>query len=110
MPFKGVACDSPEFESMEVDGSKALLHFRNAPDGFVPERNIEGFEVAGEDWIFYPASARQVYSDRCDIEVTSDKVKDIRSVRYCFKNWAPGNVYNMRQLPLVPFRTDQWEQ
>lgn len=107
---KGVACDSPEFESMEVDGSKALLHFRNAPDGFVPERNIEGFEVAGEDWIFYPASARQVYSDRCDIEVTSDKVKDIRSVRYCFKNWAPGNVYNMRQLPLVPFRTDQWEQ
>lgn len=107
---KGIKAESPEFESMEVNGNKALLHFKNAPDGFVPERGMEGFEVAGDDRVFYPASARQVYSNRCDIEVESDKVAEIKSVRYCFKNWAPGDIRDMRQLPLVPFRTDNWEQ
>lgn len=107
---KGIACDSPEFVSMDVDGNKATLHFRNADDGFSPERDMEGFEVAGEDRVFYPAQAKQVYTDRCNVEVTSDKVDKIVAVRYCFKNWSPGNIYGMRELPLVPFRTDNWEK
>ncbi len=107
---QGVACDAPEFESMEVNGNKALLHFRYAADGFTPERDMEGFEVAGDDRVFYPAKARQVYSGRCDVEVESDKVDKIVAVRYCFRNWAPGSVYGLRQLPLVPFRTDNWKK
>lgn len=71
---------------------------------------MEGFEVAGEDRVFYPAQAKQVYTDRCNVEVTSDKVDKIVAVRYCFKNWSPGNIYGMRELPLVPFRTDNWEK
>ena len=43
----GIACDSPQFESMEVDGNKALLHFSNADDGFTPNLNLEGFEEIG---------------------------------------------------------------
>ena len=99
--IEGIACDSPTFKSMEVDGNSALLHFDNAEGGFTPNRNLSGFEVAGADGVFYPADA--VAIDR-DIRVTSDKVGRIAEVRYCFRNWMPGKVHSTDWLPLVPFR------
>ena len=99
--IEGIACDSPTFKSMEVDGNSALLHFDNAEGGFTPNRNLSGFEVAGADGVFYPAEA--VAIDR-DIRVTSDKVGRIAEVRYCFRNWMPGKVHSTDWLPLVPFR------
>lgn len=103
--IEGIVCDSPVFSSMEVEGNSALLHFNNADGGFTPNRNLQGFEVAGADHVFYPAEATEV--DR-DIRVTCDKVSKIESVRYCFRNWMPGKVYSIDWLPLVPFRTDDW--
>lgn len=106
---KGVRCDAPEFESMKVDGNTAILHFSNAVDGFTPERGIEGFEAAGADRVFHPAKAVEVYSSRPDIMVTCDQVDQIVAVRYCFKNYQQGTLYDLRGLPVVPFRTDNWE-
>lgn len=105
---KGIECQSPTFKSMEVKGNEAILTFDNANDGFTPEKEMQGFEVAGADRVFYPAHAEAVYTDRPRIKVTSDKVDDIVAVRYCFKNWATGKVWSMRGLPIVPFRTDNW--
>lgn len=106
--IKGISADYPRFKSMDVDGNKAILHFTNADDGFTPNDVLEGFEVAGPDKVFYPAQATEDPMTR-NIVVTSDKVSDIKSVRYCFRNWAIGSVYNIRWLPLVPFRTDDWD-
>ena len=107
---KGIEAEAPEFESVDIDGDSAVLHFSNAADGFMPDRNIPGFEVAGEDRVFYPAQADVLCGNGCNaIKVTSDKVKDIKSVRFGFRNWQPTYVYNMRELPLVPFRTDSWD-
>lgn len=107
---KGIEAEAPEFESVDFDGNSAVLHFSNASDGFMPDRNIPGFEVAGADHVFYPAQADVLCSNGCNaIKVTSDKVKDIKSVRFGFKNWQPTYVYSMRELPLVPFRTDNWD-
>lgn len=97
----GIVCDSPTFRSMEVDGNSALLHFDNAEGGFTPNRDLQGFEVAGTDGVFYPATATAV--DR-DIRVECDKVDKIVEVRYCFRNWMPGKVHSTDWLPLVPFR------
>ena len=43
------------------------------------------------------------------IKVTCDKVAQPVAVRYCFRDFQPGNVANLRELPLYPFRTDNWE-
>lgn len=107
--IKGIQCESPVYESMEVLGDTAILHFKNAPDGFTPNRDLKGFEVAGADQIFYSAIATEIYESR-DIKVWSRKVKDIKSVRYCFRNWALGRVHNLRGLPIIPFRTDNWDK
>ncbi|MCF2737514.1 hypothetical protein QVN91_12730 [Bacteroides caecigallinarum] len=37
------------------------------------------------------------------------KVKNPVAVRYCFRDFKPGNVANLRELPMYPFRTDNWE-
>lgn len=100
--IEGIMCDSPTFDSMEVDGNSALLHFNNADGGFTPNRNLQGFEVAGDDGVFYKADA--VAIDR-DIRITCDNVSRIAEVRYCFRNWMPGKVHSTDWLPLVPFRT-----
>ena len=102
--LKGIACESPEFESLKIEGEKAILHFINAQDGLTPNRNLEGFEVAGADGKFYPAEANENMQSR-DIILTCKNVPQIEQVRYCFKNWAIGKVHNHRGLPLVPFKT-----
>lgn len=43
------------------------------------------------------------------IKVTCDKVAQPVAVRYCFRDFQPGNVANLRELPLYPFCTDNWE-
>ena len=98
----------PHFEKMEVKGNTATLHFTNAQQGFTPNHDLQGFEVAGDDKVFYPAKAGEDWSKHT-INLSCDKVKEIKAVRYCFKNWAIGTVHNSQWLPLVPFRTDDWE-
>ena len=68
---------------------------------------MEGFEMAGEDRVFYPAQAEVAGKNR--IKVTCDKVAKPVAVRYAFRDYFPGNVANLRGLPLIPFRTDDWE-
>ncbi|MCI6893584.1 MAG: sialate O-acetylesterase [Bacteroidales bacterium] len=104
----GIACDSPTYKSMDIDGNTAILHFNNAPDGFTPNRNLQGFECAGSDRVFHPATAEEIYDTR-DIRITCPAVDKIVAVRYCFHNWEIGSVHNLRWLPLVPFRTDDWD-
>ena len=58
---------------------------------------MEGFEVAGSDKVFYPAKA-EVYNN-LQIKVTCDKVPDPVAVRYCFRDFQPGNVAGTRECP-----------
>lgn len=106
--INGIPATYPTFKSMDVTDNKAVLHFDNADAGFTPNDVLEGFEVAGEDRVFHPAEATEDYETRT-IVVTSDKVPEIKAVRYCFRNFAIGSVKDLMGMPLVPFRTDDWE-
>ena len=107
--IEGVPHEFPQFKDAEITGNRAVLNFTGAEGGFTPNDVLEGFEVAGDDHIFYPADATEDWNTR-QIIVTSDKVKEIKAVRYCFRNFAIGKVKNMYGLPLVPFRTDDWDK
>lgn len=105
----GVPHTYPTFKSVELNGSTALLRFNNADAGLNPNMNLPGFEVAGDDRIFYPADATEDWNERT-VTVSSDKVNDIKAVRYCFHNFAIGQLKDMYGMPLVPFRTDNWDE
>ena len=103
----GIEAYGPVYKSMEVKDGAAILSFEHAEEGFNRLSGMEGFEVAGSDKVFYPAKA-EVFNN-LQIKVTCDKVAQPVAVRYCFRDFQLGNVANLRELPLYPFRTDNWE-
>lgn len=104
-----VAYHGPTYKSMRIVGNKIILDFNLGDSGlWCPNDTIIGFELASEDKHFVPAEA--VIKNRKTIEVYSDKVIKPIAVRYCFRDYSPGCIYNNYQLPLAPFRTDDWDQ
>lgn len=105
----GIEGESPRFVSMEKrEGGQVVLSFTNCDDGFSTNGPVTGFVVAGEDRVFHPAKAEILYQER-KIALTCDEVKDIVAVRYLYDNVLFANLHNMWQLPVLPFRTDDWE-
>jgi sialate O-acetylesterase len=116
---------------MEIADGKAIIKFNNTmkvADGKVLGFNVPeaedtgngiscydvnhsikfaGFEIAGADKVFYPASASFDFR-RQQMKVWSDKVPAPVAVRYAFHNYMPCNVHTNYGQPLAPFRTDNW--
>jgi sialate O-acetylesterase len=104
--YKTIEYAGPIFESMEVKDGGLNLKFKNTKNGVYAYNELEGFEIAGEDKIFYPANAKIL--DRKTVLVSSDKVPSPVAVRYAFDNWVAGTLYNTNLLPASSFRTDNW--
>jgi sialate O-acetylesterase len=105
-----VSVMGPRYKSMRIENGKAVLSFTlSEPEGFFGSKGeITGFEIAGNDRVFYPAKAVKVFPFAKELTVSSEKVPEPVAVRYCFRNWLLGNVCNVFGLPLIPFRTDDW--
>ena len=108
-----VGCMSPSFKDMRVTGDIVDIHLANDLGAISRFEDIQGFELAGEDRVFYPAKAEHFwqpgggYWDET-IRLSSPEVKKPVAIRYCFKNFQIGNLKNAAGLPLFPFRTDNW--
>ena len=120
--IEGIPAPSPTYKSMEREKDKLVISFNNLSEpykfndansivGFSEKGTMrfQGFEIAGEDGVFYPATAHLKWWEN-KIMVSSDKVPEPVAVRYAFKNFCPeANVKTNYGLPLAPFRTDNWE-
>jgi sialate O-acetylesterase len=99
----------PQYKSMKVENGRAILSFTGVDgEGITIKGDISGFEIAGNDHVFYPAKAIKEFPKVTELTVFSDKVTEPVAVRYCFKNFSIGNVSNVYGQPMVPFRTDNW--
>lgn len=101
-----ICAKSPNYKSYEIQDNQVILHFENVFDGFKPDSLYVGFEIAGNDQVFYPANA--VLNSNNTIALSSDQVLNPIAARYCFHNFAIGNIYNSCGLPLFGFRTYNW--
>jgi len=101
---------APRFDRAEYrEDGKILLSFKNNDCGLGPvNEDIPGFEVAGEDKVFHPATGR-VQKGYATILVSCPEVAKPVAVRYVFHNYAPGLVRNGNGIALGPFRTDNWK-
>lgn len=104
----GVDVVAPTYESYKVDGNSIIVTLKDVGPGLAPGYGkwIKGFEIAGADKVFHPANA-YVHSYR-EVKVSSDKVKEPVAVRYAFRNFIPCDFMSVLGLPVVPFRTDNW--
>ena len=107
---KGIESENPRFEKMEPlpDGGVALS-FTHCRNGFSTTGEITGFEAAGADRVFRPARASVLSKER-KIALHCPEAGGIVAVRYLQRNFSIANLHNMRQLPVLPFRTDDWDE
>ena len=105
---KGFPVTGPLYKSMQTEGNKIILSFDEMGKGLTTYRQpLNGFEVAGEDRVFHPAHAR-FGKDAQTVIVSSPEVEQPVAVRYAFKDYIKGCLYNMSGLPASSFRTDNW--
>lgn len=98
------------YKQMQVtEAGKVILTFDHANMGLSSfGKPLLGFEIAGEDKVFYPAEAMIVQDKQGLVTVWNDQVKKPASVRYAFKSWAEASLFNTAGLPASSFRTDDW--
>ena len=104
--YKSISFAGPIYDAMEAKEGGLLLKFKNEENGVFAHNELEGFEIAGEDKIFYPAVAKIV--NRKSVQVSSDKVVAPVAVRYGWNNWVAGTLLGTNLLPASSFRTDNW--
>ncbi|MFY0606985.1 MAG: sialate O-acetylesterase [Cyclobacteriaceae bacterium] len=99
---------SPVYESMSISEEGVVLSFTNLGKGLYANGELIGFEIAGEDHIFYPAEA--TIQKGKTVLVKSDKVIEPLAVRYAWRNWTKATLFGTNMLPVSSFRTDDWEE
>lgn len=101
----------PVYRDFEVQGDTAIIHIE-AKDWPLTVQDkygyVRGFKLAGPDQGFRFA---QAILDGDVIKVWHPEVENPKAVRYAWSdNPEDMNVYNEAGLPLLPFRTDDWEE
>ena len=105
---KGFGYKPVVYKSMEVSEKKIYINFDNARHGIcLMWTQLEVFEIAGEDRVFYPAKA-EIETKTARLAVSSEKVSAPVAVRYAYKNYAEASIFGIDGIPVAPFRTDHW--
>lgn len=108
--LQGIAYSGPVYRSMQnTANGRIIVTFDHTEQGLTSfGKPLTGFEIAGEDKVFYPAEVVFTKDKSNSITVWNEKVKNPVSVRYAFTNWAQGSLFNTQGLPASSFRTDSW--
>ena len=100
---------APKYKSVEFRDGKGFVEMTVGTLGLSPlGAEISGFEIAGQDHKFFPAKAMRDSKNKRVVVVWNDDVSEPIAIRYCWRNWSIGGLYNNFGIPAGPFRTDDW--
>lgn len=107
--IKNIQYEGPQFSGFAINKNIVTVSFNKASIGAglttSDNQPVKYFFIAGDDKIFYPASA-QIINDK--IVLSALQVDKPVAVRYAFTNYPITNFCNKDGLPAMPFRTDTW--
>ena len=102
----GFASMGPVLKEMTVEGQLVKLTFNNASNGLSSHgKELSCFEVAGANKRFLPAKA---FITQKGITLMCPFVTEPVAVRYAFKDFIVGDLFNTEGIPASSFRTDDW--
>ena len=91
----------PTYRQATPEGNSIRVWFNHHAKGLMSKGGaLTGFEVAGADGKYVPATAT---IDGNEVVVTSDAVAEPRFVRYGWANYPQCNLFNEEGLPASPF-------
>ena len=95
----------PLYKSVSFSDGKAIVEFEVGRLGLSPiNRDLDGFEIAGEDQVFHTAKAR-VAKDGKSVTVQSPAVHKPIAVRYAIRGYNEASLFNNTGIPASPFTT-----
>ena len=98
---------SPMYKSIEAKDGKLYVRFNVGSLGVGPiNTDFDGFEVAGRDGVYYPATGRVDSNDRRVVVVTSPEVAEPVAVKYAMKNWSTAAIFSNAGIPASPFKAE----
>jgi len=101
-----VIASGPRPAEVEFAGTEARMRWTEVAGGLeVRGDALRGFALAGKDGLFHPAEA-SLEGD--SVIVTAPAVPQPTYLRYSFRGFPDGNLFNSAGLPAVPFRTDDF--
>ena len=106
--FKNVDVNTPVPTRFEFKENEAIVYFDKVDKlGLSPrDKDIEGFELAGEDGVFYPAKAivlKKEYNYKAIKVYQCPQVTKPVAVRYAWDVLCPSTLYNCYGIPASPF-------
>ena len=100
---KQLVAEGPKYNGMLVKGTAILINFASAEGMQTADgAPLRGFEIAGADGIFYPATA-EIQGTK--IKVSAKAVKQPVCVRYGWQPFTDANLINGAGLPASTFST-----
>ena len=102
---KNIVASGPLYKSHSISGNKITIEFDYATAILKSNSsNLEGFEIAASDKMFVPAKAIIVGNK---IEASSRTVSEPKFVRYAWKDFINGSLFNDEGLPASSFTTEE---
>ncbi|MBP1617368.1 MAG: Sialate O-acetylesterase [Bacteroidetes bacterium] len=96
----------PKYAGHSIKKDKVTISLKSLGRLTCKAKTPANFEISGADKKFYPAVAK-IETDG-SIALSSKYVKVPVAVRYCFTNDGVPDLFDTNGLPLLPFRTDDW--
>jgi sialate O-acetylesterase len=93
----------------EFKNGEAYVTFKVGKMGLSPRsKDLDGFELAGEDGVWYPAKAvvlRGDYKAKAIKVYKCPEVPNPVAVRYAWSTWCASTLYNCFGIPATPFNS-----
>ncbi|MGE9294499.1 MAG: sialate O-acetylesterase, partial [Puniceicoccales bacterium] len=99
---QSIVASGPQPESASRDGSTVKLTMQDETGKLlIKGDSLNGFELAGEDGVYYPAQAQL---EGMAVVLSSDKVSQPQSIRYAWARYPDATLFNAEELPAAPFQ------
>ena len=97
---KDILASGPLYKSHSVKEGKVVIDFTYGEGLMSHKSSLTGFELAGEDQVYVSAEAK-IINDQ--VIAWSDLVFDPKYVRYGWKDYFEGTLFNGGGLPAASF-------
>jgi sialate O-acetylesterase len=102
--FSNLQPYSPRLKKFNCNKNFVIVEVSSVGKLYSKDKEIKGFQLAGPDKIFYPANA--VLLKNGTIKLRAKQVEKPVAIRYNFTNDQLPDLFDINDLPLLPFRTD----
>ena len=100
----GFLYSGPIYKTYTLKKNVVELTFDYGQEGLIPENErLKGFEIVDKKGKIFPAEA-EIINGSARVKVWNDAVAEPAEVRYCYRNYMEGNLFNNAEIPASPFR------